>query len=127
MSINTVLIDHLSYVTIYHCSLGRSHKAGFTNIMGSLKTSGSRKEQNIVLTRKSRSTLQHGTKKASFQQFSSISSFTSSLFCCCLLPFTLYNWNIVESGVKHHKPNQANRSLYIRIRYHEVVIWIADK
>jgi hypothetical protein len=49
MSINTVLIDHLSYVTIYHCSLGRSHKTGFTNNMGSLKTSGSRKEQNIVL------------------------------------------------------------------------------
>jgi hypothetical protein len=25
-----VLSDHLSYVTIYHCSLGRSHKTALT-------------------------------------------------------------------------------------------------
>ena len=24
-----------------------------------------------------------------------------------------YNWNIVESGVKHHKPNQTNQSIEI--------------
>jgi hypothetical protein len=23
-----------------------------------------------------------------------------------------YNWNIVESGVKHHKPNQPNNQFY---------------
>jgi hypothetical protein len=32
--------------------------------------------------------------------------------CICLghnkTTLPQYNWNIVESGVKHHKPNQAN-------------------
>jgi hypothetical protein len=36
ISIKPVLSDHLSYVTIFHCSLGRSHKTGLT--VYSLKT-----------------------------------------------------------------------------------------
>jgi hypothetical protein len=30
ISIKPVLNDHLSYLTIFHCSLGRSHKTGLT-------------------------------------------------------------------------------------------------
>jgi hypothetical protein len=30
LSIKPVLSDHLSYVTIFHCSLGRSHKTVLT-------------------------------------------------------------------------------------------------
>jgi len=30
ISIKLVLSDHLSYVTIFYCSLGRSHKTGLT-------------------------------------------------------------------------------------------------
>jgi len=30
ISIKPVLSDHLSYVTIFHCSLGRSQKIGLT-------------------------------------------------------------------------------------------------
>jgi hypothetical protein len=30
LSTKPVLSDHLSYVTIFHCSLGRSHKTGLT-------------------------------------------------------------------------------------------------
>jgi hypothetical protein len=30
ISIKPVLSDHLSYVTIFHCSLGRSQKTGLT-------------------------------------------------------------------------------------------------
>jgi hypothetical protein len=28
-----LLSDHLSYVTIFHCSLGRSHKTGLTSFL----------------------------------------------------------------------------------------------
>jgi hypothetical protein len=30
ISIKPVLSDHLSYVAIFHCSIGRSHKTGLT-------------------------------------------------------------------------------------------------
>jgi len=30
ISIKPVLSDHLSYVTIFHCSIARSHKTGLT-------------------------------------------------------------------------------------------------
>ena len=30
ISIKSVLSNHLSYVTIFHCSIGRSHKTGLT-------------------------------------------------------------------------------------------------
>jgi hypothetical protein len=36
ISIQLVLSKHLSYVTIFHCSLGKSHKTGLTNLLNPL-------------------------------------------------------------------------------------------
>ena len=37
ISIKPILSDHLFYVTIFHCSLGRSHKTGLTVIKELMK------------------------------------------------------------------------------------------
>ena len=36
-----------------------------------------------------------------------------------LFPPPRYNWNIVESGLKHHKPNLNNSSFFSHFRYDE--------
>jgi len=49
MSIKPVLSDHLSYMTLFHCFLGRSNKTGFIVLTWRDISTGSRIRTLLVL------------------------------------------------------------------------------